>query len=620
MRSIASFATTLALSAWRFRLVKFVASGQIGLVGSAFGNVAARSTIKNGEEGMDKRSVLAATLAGVVGILIGPAFSQEVKQEAKSMSGAAKIASVTQSQLNAAAKSTNNFLLTNGNYAQTRFHPAREISRENVKKLHVAWIFQTDVKESLETSPIVVDGVMYVTTSFSHVYALDAKTGAQLWHYSHKMGLVTTYCCGPNNRGVQVLGDLVYVATLDSKLVALKAKTGEVAWQTDIADPELGYSETMAPTVIKDKVLIGTNGGEYGIRGFVKAYDAKTGKLLWTFNTIPENTVGVWATKDATGRDMHRDIQAEKDQLAKTGDPYQKLGGGVWQNPAIDLATNRIYFVVGNPSPDLDGSVRPGDNLYTDSLVSLDLDTGKYVCHFQYIAHDVWDLDAVSPPVLVDVKGKNGEMIPGVIHAGKTGHIYVHNRKDCSLIRYSQAMVPQENMWVLPTKEGARMLPGANGGVEWSPIATDPGQGLAYAINLHQPMTYQVENSPYPNGKLWLGGAFKAIPGETQAGNITAVDYNTGKIKWKVKTPEPMIGGILATAGGLVFTGEGNGKFAAYNSSTGKELWSFHAGAGVNAPPSTYMAGGKQYIVVGAGGNTQVDFHRGNNIIAFTLN
>jgi outer membrane protein assembly factor BamB len=155
------------------------------------------------------------------------------------------------------------------------------------------------------------------------------------------MGLVTTYCCGPNNRGVQVLGDLVYVATLDSKLVALKAKTGEVAWQTDIADPELGYSETMAPTVIKDKVLIGTNGGEYGIRGFVKAYDAKTGKLLWTFNTIPESTVGVWATKDATGRDMHRDIQAEKDQLAKTGDPFARLGGGVWQNPAVDLAMVR---------------------------------------------------------------------------------------------------------------------------------------------------------------------------------------------------------------------------------------------------------------------------------------
>ena len=569
---------------------------------------------------MDRYSIAYAALFGLSFTLATPIRAQEVvNPDQWSPPRAVKMAPVTQDQLNTAAKSTENFLLTNGNYAQTRFHPAKQINRDNVKNLRVAWIFQTQVKESLETSPIVVDGVMYVTTSFSHVYAIDAKTGEQLWHYNHKMGPITTYCCGPNNRGVQVLGDRVYLATLDSKLVALDAKTGDVVWTTEIADPELGYSETMAPTVAKDKVLIGTNGGEYGIRGFVRAYDAKTGKLVWNFDTIPENTVGVWATKDATGRDMHRDIQAEKDQLAKTGDPYKKLGGGVWQNPAVDLATNRIYFVVGNPSPDLDGAQRPGDNLYTDSLVSLDLDTGKYACHFQYIAHDVWDLDAASPPVLVDVKDKSGKTIPGVIHAGKTGHIYVHDRKDCSLIRFSEAMVPQENMWTLPTKEGARMLPGANGGVEWSPIATDPGQNLAYAINLHQPMHYRVESSPYPNGKLWLGGAFTTIPEEKQSGNITAVDYDTGKIRWQVKTPEPMIGGILATAGGPVFAGEGNGKFAAYNSSSGKELWNFHAGAGVNAPPSSYMVGGKQYIVVGAGGNTQVNFRRGNNIIAFTL-
>src|SRR3979490_1917312 len=478
---------------------------------------------------MGRPAILAAVLFGVAGLLIGPADAQETKQETKPASGQAMVSPVTQQQLDAADKSVNNFLLTNGNYAQTRFHPARQILRENVKKLHVAWIFQTDVKESLETSPIVVDGVMFVTTSFSHVYALDAKTGVQLWHYNHKMGLVTTYCCGPNNRGVQVLGDLVYVATLDSKLVALKAKTGEVAWQTDIADPELGYSETMAPTVIKDKVLIGTNGGEYGIRGFVKAYDAKTGKLLWTFYTIPENSVGVWATKDATGRDMHRNIQAEKDQLAKTGDPYKTLGGGVWQNPAVDPPTHRIYFVVGNPSPDLDGSLRPGDNLYTNSLVSLDLDSGKYVCHLQYIAHDVWDLDAVSPPILVDVRDKSGKVIPGVIHGGKTGHVYVHDRKDCSLIRFSDAMLPEENMWVLPTAEGARMLPGANGGVEWSPMTVNPQLGLTYAINLHQPMTYQVQSSPYPGGKLWLRGAFKEIPSEAQWGNTTPGDPQTSQ-------------------------------------------------------------------------------------------
>jgi PQQ-dependent dehydrogenase (methanol/ethanol family) len=375
----------------------------------------------------------------------------------------------------------------------------------------------------------------------------------------------------------------------------------------------------MAPTAVNGKILIGTNGGEYGIRGFVKAFDSETGKLIWTFHTTAEDSTGVWATHDATGRDMHRDIAAEKAALAEQGDPYKTLGGGVWQNPAYDQETNRIYFVAGNPSPDLDGSLRPGDNLYTNSLISVDLDTGKYACHFQYIAHDVWDLDAVSPPVLLDVQDENGNTVPGVIHGGKTGHIYVHDRRTCRLIRFSEAMVPQENMWVLPTAEGERMLPGANGGVEWSPLTVDEGLGLAYAINLHQPMTYHVESSPYPEGKLWLGGAFKVIPSEQQWGNISAVDYNTGKIRWKVKTAEPMIGGIMATAGGLLFTGEGNGQFSAYDSATGSVLWTFQAGAGVNAPPASYTVNGKQYIVVGAGGNVQLNYKRGNNIIAFTL-
>ena len=562
-------------------------------------------------------------VVGAVALAIlatGAVIAQEVKQ--KTTAPPARVATaptVTQNMLDRAGTDRDNFLHTNGDYTQKRFYPNNQINTSNVRRLRVAWIFQTEVKELLETSPIVVNGVMYVTTSFSHVYALDARTGEELWHYKHPLGPITTYCCGPNNRGVAVYEDKVYLATLDSKLVALDAKTGNKVWQSDIADPELGYSETMAPTAVKGKILIGTNGGEYGIRGFVKAYDAKDGKLLWTFYTTPENSVGVWAEKDATGRDMHRNIAAEKDVLAKSGDPYKTLGGGVWQNPAVDLATNRIYFVVGNPSPDLDGSLRPGDNLYTNSLVSLDLDTGNYVCHFQYIAHDVWDLDAVSPPVLVDARDKSGRVIPAVIHAGKTGHIYVHDRKDCSLIRFSDAMVPQENMWTLPTPEGARMLPGANGGVEWSPIATNPGLGLAYAINLHQPMTYEVQSAPYPQGKLWLGGAFKVIPSEEQAGYIAAVDYNTGKIRWNVKTPQPMIGGILATAGGLVFTGEGNGRFRAYDARNGNVLWTFQAGAGVNAPPSSYTVGGKQYIVVGAGGNVQIDYKRGNNIIAFTI-
>lgn len=570
-----------------------------------------------GMKGHAAAAALAASLAFSAFASVG---AQEIEHKSKEAIQGAPAQAVTQEELSNAAKDTKQFLHTNGNYDQTRYFLGKQINTGNVAKLRPAWIFQMDVKESLETTPIIVGDVMYVTTSFDHVYALNAKTGEQYWHYKHKMGPITTYCCGPNNRGVAVSDDKVYLATLDAKLVALDAKTGSLVWETEIADPEDGYSETMAPTAVNGKIIIGTNGGEYGIRGFVRAYDAKTGKQVWNFDTIPENTVGVWATKDATGKDLHRDIEAEKAQFAKTGDPYKTLGGGVWQNPAVDLKLNRLFFVVGNPSPDLDGSLRPGDNLYTDSLVSIDLDTGKYVCHLQYIPHDVWDFDAVSPPILVDVKDKDGKVVPGVIHGGKTGFVYVHNRKDCSLIRFSDPMVAQENMWTLPTADGVRMLPGANGGVEWSPMAVNPKLALTYAVNLHQPMTYQVQSSPYPDGKLWLGGAFKVIPTETSFGNVTAVNYNTGKIKWQVKTPEPMMGGPLTTAGDLVFAGEANGWFRAYNAESGKILWSFQCGAGVNAPPSAYSLDGKEYIVVGAGGNTQIDFKRGNNIVAFTLN
>ena len=233
----------------------------------------------------------------------------------------------------------------------------------------------------METSPVVVSGVMYVTTAFDHVCALNAKTGEQLWEYKHRMGPITTYCCGPENRGVAVYDDKVYVGTLDSQLVALDAKTGRLVWSKTIADPEAGYSETMAPTAVGGKVIISISGGEYGVRGFVKAFDARDGAPLWAFYTTPEHSVGSWTTTDATGRDLHRDVEAEKATLATNGDPYKRLGG-VWQSPSVDLAANRIYFVVGNPSPDFDGAARPGDNLYTDPLVSIDLETGAYVCHF----------------------------------------------------------------------------------------------------------------------------------------------------------------------------------------------------------------------------------------------
>lgn len=568
--------------------------------------------------------LLLLALAAAAAALMPAAFGADESQGGATTPGAAMtrpLPPVTQAQLDAAGNNANDWVHSNGSYVQTRYYPGSQINTKNVAKLKPAFLFQTAVLESMETAPIVINGVMFLTTSYNHVYAIDAVTGKEFWHYKHKMGPITTFCCGPNNRGVAVAGDRLFMGTLDAKLVALDAKTGKLLWETQIANPELGYSETMAPVVVDDKILIGTNGGEYGIRGFLKAYSATDGKLLWTFYTIPEKGhEGVWATKDATGRDMKRDIAAEKKQLAdKGGDFYKALGGGVWMPPAIDRKNKMAIFVVGNPSPDLYGAIRPGDNLYTDSMVAVDLDTGAYKWHSQYIAHDVWDLDAASPPILVDVRDKNGQMIPGVIHGGKTGHVYVHDRRDGRLIRFSQAMIPQEDMWTLPTAAGARMLPGANGGVEWSPMAFSPKTRMAYAANLHQPMTYQVEASPYPGGKLWLGGAFKTIPAEAQWGKLSAVNIDTGKVVWDYKTDQPLIGGVLATAGGLVFNGEGNGLFRAFDAATGKKLWEYQCGAGVNAPAVSYMVGGKQYIAVAAGGNTQLDFKRGNSVLVFAV-
>jgi alcohol dehydrogenase (cytochrome c) len=560
----------------------------------------------------------AAALAAATGI----SMAQEIQGGAAATGAPVpRNISVSQGQLDAASGDSANFLHSNMSYEQTRYYPASQINSTNVKQLRPAFTFQTEVLESMETAPIVVDGIMYVTTSYNHIYAVDAATGKEFWHYKHKMGPVTTYCCGPNNRGVAIMGNQLYMGTLDAKLVSLDAKTGKLLWATQIADPEVGYSETMAPVAVNGKVLIGTNGGEYGVRGFVKAFDAKDGKLLWTFHTIPDKGhEGTWAVNDATGRNMLRDIAAEKKQLAdKGGDFFKTLGGGVWMAPAVDKESNTAFFVAGNPSPDLYGAERPGDNLYTNSIIAVDLNTGAYKWHYQYIAHDVWDLDAVSPVILTEAKDKSGAMRKVAIHGGKTGHVYVHDRATGELIRFSEAMVPQENMWVLPTKDGKRMLPGANGGVEWSPMAVNPKTRLAYAANLHQPMTYHVEEAKYPGGKLWLGGAFKVVPGEKQWGRLAAVNIDTGKMAWKFDTEQPLIGGVLATAGNLVFNGEGNGYFRAFDATTGDKLWEYQAGAGVNAPAVSYTVGGKQYVAVAAGGNTQLDFKRGNSVVVFAL-
>jgi PQQ-dependent dehydrogenase (methanol/ethanol family) len=418
---------------------------------------------------------------------------------------------------------------------------------------------------------------------------------------------------------------MVYMATLDAQLVALSQDSGKVRWVTQIADPAFGYSETMAPLVIDDLVIIGTSGAEYGIRGFVRAYNARTGQLVWNWYTIPAPDAkpeeggmngwwGRWARTTPEGENLNRDIAKEKADSARYADAWQHGGGSVWMTPAYDAESGMLFVTVGNPSPDLDGSIRPGDNLWTEAVVALDAKTGRFRWGYQYLPHDVWDLDAASPAAVMMLDGRKV-----VVHAGKTGWVYVLDAATGRLVRRSVNVVPHENLFAQPTPEGTRMLPGANGGQEWSPIAVDPTLGYAFTAMLHQPMHYKVHYAPWEKGKLWLGSAFVAIPGEEQWGNVAAVDLRTGRVAWEVRTPQPMMGGTTATAGGLVFTGEGNGWFKAYDSRTGRVLWQFFCGAGVNAAPTVYELDGEQFIAVAAGGNFQLGYPLGDAIFIFGL-
>jgi PQQ-dependent dehydrogenase (methanol/ethanol family) len=526
---------------------------------------------------------------------------------------------VTDDMLKNARTDGKNWAIYGRDYTNQRYSPLAQINSGNVGSLRMSWMYQTGISRlgSFENSPTVVDGVMYVTTPYNTAMAVDARTGQQIWRYEHKPSITAPiYCCGPNNRGVAISGNTVYMGTLDARVVALDSKTGAVKWDVEAADPEAGYSLTLTPLIVDNSVIIGSSGAEYGIRGFVKAYNKDDGKLLWTFYTLPDKGwEGVFAEKTGEGEDLKRNITAEKAAMAQYGDAWKRGGGSVWMTPAYDPVSHNIFFAVGNPSPDLDGSVRPGDNLYTESIVAIDARTGEYKWHYQQVPHDVWDFDATSPPVIV--KLKNGKT--AVAEAGKTAFVYVLDAETGKLIRKSQEFNRHENYFVQPTADGVRMLPGANGGAEWSPTAVNPTLGYMYVLGLEQPMNYITHSAPYEKGKLWLGSAFKAVPGEKQWGTFTAIDLNTGKRAWQVKTDQPMIGGALATAGNLVFTGEGNGHFNAYDARTGKVLWSFTGGAGCNAPPVTYSLDGKQYIAVACGGNYQLGYPLGDAVMVFAL-
>ncbi|MDE2572005.1 MAG: PQQ-dependent dehydrogenase, methanol/ethanol family [bacterium] len=519
----------------------------------------------------------------------------------------------------AAQTSASNQWLTYGHdYTNQRYSTLNQITTGNVKNLSAAWVFQTGVVGPFEVTPVVSGGTMYITTAYDHVFALDAKSGKMKWQYTQKLAK-TIFCCGPVNRGVAIADGKLFLGTLDGKLVALNASTGTPVWSIQAGDNEAGYSLTMAPLIYQDRVIVGGAGGEYGIRGSVTAYNISDGKEAWRFWTVgPQDWMGDFVSQTPNGADLHRDIAAEKAVAAKNVDHWKVGGGEVWMTPAIDVKTHTLFVSTGNPSPDLDGSPRPGDNRWTDSIIAIDLDNGQMKWAYQEIPHDVWDLDAVAPPVLFETMAE-GKKVAVVGEAGKTGWFYILDRETGKQVRVSDAFVPQRNMFAQPTPEGVLMLPGANGGDEWSPVSYDPSLHYVFIPTLNQPMLYKVHPAPREHGTLWLGSAFVAAPGTTQDGSVVAVDTETGKVAWEHKVDYPMIGGCVSTAGGVTFAGESNGNFDAFNSKTGELLWQFQTGAGVNAAPMVYELDGQEYVAIASGGSYQIGTPYGDALYVFKL-
>lgn len=514
-----------------------------------------------------------------------------------------------------------------------------QIDERTVARLKGAWTFKTGVVSnftSFEAAPVVDGDTLFITDPHSAVYALDATTGAKRWSYVpsySKLGKLPL-CCGQNNRGAAVGGGKVFVAQLDAKLTALDEATGRVVWSIAIGDTAKGYSGTAPPLYDAGKVYVGVSGGEFGVRGFFSAYDAATGKLLWRFYTVPSPGVAGHETWPK-------------------GDSWRSGGAAPWTAPVLDRRLGLVYFVTGNPSPDLNGHDRAGDNLYSDSIVALDIRTGKLRWYFQEVHHDIWDTDPSSPPVLFDM-AIGGKTVSALAQAGKIGWVYMLDRATGKpLVPILETRVPQ-NAWqktartqpyvsgdsFVPQKCGERLggfplatnlfpppspghpvqrCPGGNGGSEWSPVSHDSQTGYLFVCGIDEPQVFAVHDDAEAPGRERLGSIWTRYPGGNYTGTLTAIDPRTNKIAWQIKTANMCLGGSLATAGGLVFLGDGDGTLSAFSTRSGERRWRFQTGAGVNAPPITYAVNGKQYVAVASGGSWQLNFPRGDTLWVFAL-
>ncbi len=546
-----------------------------------------------------------------------------------------------------------------------RFASASQINQSNVAKLVQAWQYKSGVSATFQATPIVQNGVMYLSLPFNHVVALNAKTGQELWRFTHDRRKDWQMCCGPANRGVAVANGKVFVGTVDARLIALNAQTGTKEWDIDVVDNAIltegqdaldkndpnsarkvtggtGIGIAMAPIVYNGKVIVGITGVGYGLHidnpredaplgavigvtgrfgrpGFLAAYDVNNGKRVWQFDTIPtQGWEGKFTETTEDGASFNRDIAQEKLDLAKYPDASRFGGGSAWSTPVVDTRTNTLYFGTGNPSPQMNDISRPGDNLYTVSLIALDTESGQLKWHYQQVPHDLWGYDLASPPVLFDYS-INGKKVPAVGQASKTGWFFIHDRITGKLLKKTDAFVPPHNLFKKATFDGTVVYPGILGGANWSPVSVDETHQRVFVAAIHAPIKYTLHESPGKNGNPPIRYAASEPTNDPRWGLLSAIDLITGKVLWQVKTTQPLVGGVLATAGNLVFTGEGNGQFNAYNSDTGALVWQGKSAFGVNAPPITYTVDGTQYIAVASGGSSIFGYKQGDAVIAYAI-
>jgi alcohol dehydrogenase (cytochrome c) len=501
-------------------------------------------------------------------------------------------AGVTVEALRNAQSDAATWLTYGKNYAGWRFADLAQVHRGNVAKLALHWIFQTGVVGKFETTPLFFDKLLYVTAAANHAYAIDALTGRSIWHYQRPVPSELNLCCGQVNRGFAALGDRLFKVNLDSKLVALDTKTGGVIWETTIDDFKKGYSETVAPLVVKNLVLVGVAGAEFGTRGFVDAYNADSGKRVWRFWTV--------AAEGEPGGDTW------------SGDSWKRGGGSTWITGTYDPELNLVYWGTGNPGPDLYGDNRRGDNLYTCSLVALDADTGKLKWHYQFTPHDLHDWDAIADPALLDLK-IGGKPVKAVVQANRNGFFYALDRatgkllaaKSYTKVSWSDGIGADGRPHLIagqdPTEEGNRSCPSMGGGHNWQATAYSPRTGLYYFTSTDGCQIYYSTKQDFIEGQWFQGSVTGLIPTEPTTGSILAVNPATGATKWRTPTVTAPSGGLLATAGGLVFAGDREGYLMALDADSGKPLWKFQTGGPVVAPPISYLMDGKQYVVVAAG-------------------